>query len=117
MKNLAIAALFAVLAFTGCAAGEATDSATTATALLSPSGEQRTALLEGLGAVDPDLAHPRAVAAARRACKALQSGHPDGEQIRIIEGAFRMTGGRQMTAEQAGRILSIVKDNGFCVLP
>lgn len=114
VKKLVAPALFAVLAVTGCAASQATEPAPSAVVLPSPNAEQRTALLEQLDSVDPELAPPRSIAAARLACAAIQAGKAVGEQTEIVESAFKLTGGKQITPEQAAAIVAIVQDNGFC---
>lgn len=78
-----------------------------------PVTAQRAALMKDLAKLDAELAHPRAVAGARMVCTSIQSGASDEELKSTVTEAFHM-GGRSLTPEQAGRVLAVIKANGFC---
>ncbi|MBT2549737.1 hypothetical protein [Arthrobacter sp. ISL-65] len=105
-------ALFAAVMLTGCGGSPAVSPA--ATSIPAPNPTQRAALMEELGKVDVELAHPRAVSAARMACKKIQEGASDDEQKIVVAGAFRMGNEKFVSPEQAGRVLAVIKANGFC---
>lgn len=112
MKKLVAPALLAVLMLSGCSMlpfGKSSEASAPV-----PDDFQQEALLRDLSTVEPELKHPRSVTSARKVCSSILKGASDTETGQVAAASFRMAGDRALTAEQSGRVVVLIKANGFC---
>lgn len=127
-KTFSVAALTVLIgiALSGCSGSAAqAPTSTPETAITSTQqavriqkidAKQQASLLEEFKKIDPSLDNRRSVEKARQQCRMILENNPEAEQIALAKESFgkRITKPAESPDETAKKIITIIKNNGFC---
>ncbi|MCG5214073.1 hypothetical protein [Streptosporangium sp. KLBMP 9127] len=88
------------------------DKVNSSNAIPSPNADEKTALMEGLVAIDAALDHNRSIDRALETCKEVRTGVEQADVVARIQERFG-TNGAQINKTEAGRIKTLVEGT-FC---